>query len=593
MMGPGWARRRRRPARTWVLVFAALATFLVPLQVAGTASAQGGMPGTLDPTFDADGLAITELLSHLEEIEDVERLPDGKLLVLADGLVWRMFPNGSLDTSLDSDGVLLPETSTPFSPAHVALRPGGAGFVLSSGGPFSTDPVCSGGRVFQYDSEGRLDPGFGTGGVTCVNFPSFGKVSDLLVQADGRIVLLGIAGDAVGLARLSATGATVSTVTQPKRAGTSFETGDRMVAQPDGDIVVLGSTERAPPLDDSIGIVLSRYDSDTLAPDTSFAFGDVYSEENVTLDLAQGPLSLALQPDGRGMTVIADGTIDPGPDNVSAVEQHFFDGDGNSIADPVTVTLPGWDLVDVEEVTATPTGYVATGVLTNVNPTFTTALLFIPLGQEGTSPSPLIVTHPRATVGRGDLKAVLQSDGSILVVSRLSGPAGEQFLLNRLVEDASSSPRRVSLDPAIGSAFGEPGFQVANARIGDQGRAVVVQPDGTVVVGGQAGEFTDIARGIVLRYLENGALDTSFGGQPVPELDVPGLPGVSYLPFAVNGIARMPDGRLVVVGTQDDQEEGPVQRGAVQRLLANGRPDPTWNGGAPPLPDQRRRCRAV
>ena len=50
----------------------------------------------------------------------------------------------ALDRSFDRDGVLSPASSGTLRAAHIALRPGGAGFVLSTGGAF--DPGCPAGR---------------------------------------------------------------------------------------------------------------------------------------------------------------------------------------------------------------------------------------------------------------------------------------------------------------------------------------------------------------------------------------------------------------------------------------------------------------
>src|SRR5439155_21557730 len=123
----------------------------------------------------------------------------------------------------------------------------------------------------------------------------------------------------------------------------------------------------------------------------------------------------------------------------------------------------------------------------------------------------------------------------VLIASVFNGPGGGQLLLNRLIEDATATPRALSLDPTLGTSFGLAGFRTLNALVADKGQAVVVQPDSKIVVGGLSTAAAGPAGvtvggpGFVLRHNENGTLDASFGG--------PQRPGVAFLVFKVNGVA--------------------------------------------------------
>ena len=96
----------------------------------------------------------------------------------------------------------------------------------------------------------------------------------------------------------------------------------------------------------------------------------------------------------------------------------------------------------------------------------------------------------------------------------------------------------------------------------DEARAVLVQPNGRIVVaggGGPAGSFC------VARLRTNGNLDTTFGSG-----------GKRVIRFGgdregVFGAARQPDGKIVLVGDSDF-------RVAVARLNANGSLDTTFSG---------------
>lgn len=83
--------------------------------------------------------------------------------------------------------------------------------------------------------------------------------------------------------------------------------------------------------------------------------------------------------------------------------------------------------------------------------------------------------------------------------------------------------------------------------------ATAVQADGKVVATGEGG---------LVRYNVDGSADLAFG-----------IRGQVAVPFASRDVAIQQDGRIVVVGTL--QTNGSM---AVARFLANGSPDPTFDG---------------
>ena len=578
----GSAHRRRRlrrwtALRSWLAAVAGVTALLVPVQLGGQASAEGGVPGTLDATFDTDGIAVNELVSHLFSVDAAARLPDGRILVLADGLVWRLFSDGTVDTSFDADGVLKPALPAGFtSPDLLALRPGGAGFVLSSS--FQSDTNCRAGKVAEFDANGAIVPGFGTNGVACINFPDFNgaEIADLVVQDDGRIVVLGNynvtgeeGGRRIALARLNSTGATVNTVQQPSSG--QYDRSSDLVVQPDGKIVVVGRVDFINTND----VLLSRYDGGTLALDTTFGGGDGLVRRTASMYYMYGPIKVAVAVDGSnvvGMSVVVGGES---VDGVLRLEQLIFDGAGGPGADQV-VDIAGDGLVNLTDLTATATGYVAIARVDDLSAPYEDLVAAVSLARDAADTEPGYVAFQNADVKAGP--AVLLPDGKLLHAGVLNGPGGEQLSLNRLVDDPAANPRTARLDPTIGSSFGQSGFLTHNATTRDRGEAVAVQPDGKVLVGGRSssadgGTAGVGAQGFVLRYKEDGSLDGTFGGSPS---------GVVFLGFQVYGVAALPDGRAVAVGTEYIVGEGTFSvRAAAQRLLADGRPDPTWNNGAP------------
>ena len=98
----------------------------------------------------------------------------------------------------------------------------------------------------------------------------------------------------------------------------------------------------------------------------------------------------------------------------------------------------------------------------------------------------------------------------------------------------------------------------------DAAHAVLVQPNGRIVVAGVGGEL-DHGRFCLARLRSNGALDTTFGSGGKRRLEFGGQQEQA------RGAALQPDGKIVVVGGSD-------HRAAVARLNPNGSFDMTFSG---------------
>src|SRR5262249_18598025 len=210
------------------------------------------------------------------------------------------------------------------------------------------------GQVAEFAASGAVVTGFGTDGVACIDFPGFSGAADLAVQGDGQVLVLGerqLLAEArhIALARLSATGATVDRVVQP--LSSDFEYADELAIQADGRVVVAGRTHSQPSSGgpSQVGVVLSRYLGDTLAPDESFGGGDGINTESIFLDQSSGGLQLALQPNGTGISVaVAGRSSSSGGGQDAAIEQLLFGGDGNLSDSPSDVMLTGHSFAELD-----------------------------------------------------------------------------------------------------------------------------------------------------------------------------------------------------------------------------------------------------
>lgn len=217
--------------------------------------------GSLDPSFDGDGLVTTPFGANAVARALVLQ-PDGKLVAAGckgDGMsidclefaLARYNQDGSLDPSFDDDGLVTTAVG-PYSEA-LALAQQPDGKLLAAG--FAGTESASYLALTRYNPDGSLDGTFGVGGtVTTLVGPTFGA-SAIVVQPDGKLVAVGRvqtgAGYVFAMVRYNANGSVDGAcglvTTQPGDA----DSGPRaLVLQPDGKLVAAGwaATPTLPPI---------------------------------------------------------------------------------------------------------------------------------------------------------------------------------------------------------------------------------------------------------------------------------------------------------------------------------------------------------
>lgn len=96
--------------------------------------------------------------------------------------------------------------------------------------------------------------------------------------------------------------------------------------------------------------------------------------------------------------------------------------------------------------------------------------------------------------------------------------------------------------------------------------AVALQPDGTILVGGQFSQFNNIPHTCLVRLTENGSLDSAYK----PNITGPGF-------AAVVGVALQPDGKALIGGLFT--RVNGVARSNIARLKTDGSLDTSFNPG--------------
>lgn len=176
--------------------------------VAGTSSDNGtndnfalvryNTDGSLDLTFGLNGIVTTNLgSSSLDNATDISIQPDGKILLAgfsgtganADFALVRYNPNGSLDLSFDSDGIVI----TPIGNDHdgalaISLQPDGK-ILLAGWSSYGVN--LSNFILIRYNSNGSLDLSFDSDGIVNTSFGNNSLAWAMSLQPDGKILLGG------------------------------------------------------------------------------------------------------------------------------------------------------------------------------------------------------------------------------------------------------------------------------------------------------------------------------------------------------------------------------------------------------------------
>jgi uncharacterized delta-60 repeat protein len=276
--------------------------------------------GTLDTTFDGDGFLTTDLTNRQDIANDIDIQADGKIVVAGStgGLskdagnigVVRYNTNGTLDTSFDGDGIVITTIGSYVSRGYaVKLQTDGKIVVSAScNAPFLTETNLA---VVRYLTNGALDSSFGSGGVSLT--PLGGQqfqFGDLEIQSDNKIVVLG----SVGLNTTFVYDFSVFRFFSNGAPDMNFGTNGRKVIdsgdtnsaqalelQTDGKILAVGHSWVQ---GNSLDILVARLNTDGSFDSGYGTNGKVYTQVGVPPASDYG-WDAALQPDGK-LIVVGD-----------------------------------------------------------------------------------------------------------------------------------------------------------------------------------------------------------------------------------------------------------------------------------------------
>jgi uncharacterized delta-60 repeat protein len=445
---------------------------------------------------------------------------------------------GDLDFSFGVQGRQLVTISTnPVIAIHnnttdIVVQPDGktlvSGYAYFGVNPTSGDDFV----ILRFNADGSLDSGFANNGIFLYSFAGGSdQLNGIALQPDGKIVAVGQvrlnpfdsnANTAFAVVRLNSNGTFDSAFGTNGLVVSDFfpslDEATEVAIQPDGKIFVSGWTTRSATNDGRYDFALARYNLNGTLDGSFGTGGTVFTDFNGLGDLAQ---TSVLQPDGKivlaGWVYVntvseydfglarynADGTLDT-----------TFDGDGK-IVTPIGNNLselvrgmslaPDGKLVVAGELYNPPSGNIQGNrdiVAVRYNPNGSLDTSF-----DGDGKFVYGSNQGDRSESAGD--TIVQPDGKILIT-------GRSFLRTESVPGGTVSHTelmiiRLNMNGSLDMSFGSGGITFTDfgivtpppdqrPRTGDSGEAIALQPDGKIVVAGEAVLGNGDYRFVIARY---------------------------------------------------------------------------------------------
>jgi uncharacterized delta-60 repeat protein len=542
--------------------------------------------GSLDTTFDGDGISLTRLGSN-DFGYAVAVQADGRIVVVGDGYddsstvyhgLIRLNSDGSPDSSFDGDGKVIRNTTGSAQAIwHASLQADGK--IITTGGNFADI------NVFRFNADGSPDTGFDGDGLVTTSTGGIERSHATAVQPDGKILVAGYTNFNAPFAAYdffvlrymgdstpppAPTPTPVPTATPiptnidtsfgnggktltPISAGNREDRGNAVAVQSDGKMVVAGGSADA---SSNFDFSLARYNADGSLDMTFDLDGKVMTPIGAGADTAN---AVAIQADGK---ILAAGFSHNGTNLDFAVVRYNTDGslDLSFDGDGKVVTPIGTSNDAAYSVSVQADGKIVVAGRT-INGSFydfgvvrynTDGSLDSSFGTGGK------VTTPFGT-GNDEARSVkIQSNGKIIVAGFADNGSNVDFAAVRYNANGSLDTS-FDLDGKVTTAIGSGNDTASSAAI---------QADDKIVLGGSSSNGLHNYFALV-RYNVDGSLDTSFD-----------FDGKVTTPVGFNAtqaaIAIQSSGKILSAGFSNNQTTNDI---TVVRNNADGSLDNSWGMG--------------
>ncbi len=261
---------------------------------------------SLDPSFGKAGRVAVDIGVYRDQANAVVVQPDGKILAAGstsntadlDFMLFRLLADGSLDPSFNIDGMVSTAVGS-FDDEIFTLALQKDGKIIAAG--YSDNETNHDFALVRYNSDGSLDRSFGLEGMVVTKVgESDDEITDVAVQADGGILLTGSAlgddGRIIVLARYLADGAPDRAFADEGFSLISVEGRDaraESVALTDNRIIVAGSYSN----EDKTELMLLGFD-------TAGRLDSEFGQKGISI-----PADNSTPSEGYGMFIRDDGKI--------------------------------------------------------------------------------------------------------------------------------------------------------------------------------------------------------------------------------------------------------------------------------------------
>lgn len=529
--------------------------------------------GDLDFNFSSDGIVETSINNNSQFGHSVSIQPnDGKIVVAGssyDGVSGNTIKNfvavrynddGSLDSTFDSDGIAMTPVDSGDATAYgIGFKTGGKIVLVGHSSKISEDGSADDFTVVQYNSDGSLDTNFDTDGKAISPWSHFPSVARAIaIQSDGKLIVVGDSNNLFAVVRFNTNGTLDTSFGNYGKTRINFggfSSAKAAVVQPDGKIVIVGSNIQQSLVDsnfaiarlNSNGSIDTTFDFDGLK---TVSFGSQQDEANAVTISSTGNIFVGGMAnvgfnlwDYGVISLFSNGSFDTG-----------FDFDGKVTTNILGVSERINSIVIQPDGKIIAAGYAFTGIF-DVSGAALNNFAVVRYNANGSLDTTFgtggIVTTAISSNDSKSYSALLQPDGKIVVVgaNRLNALAKLRFAIVRY-----------NANGTLDNTFGTGGIVTTPVGVDESGAFTsAIQADGKIVVGGYASIFgtTTFYNKVyaIARYNPDGSLD-AIVSRNEDSPNVWGTGGIALIDVSEGndqafGLQLDSQGRVVVVGETD------------------------------------------
>jgi len=567
--------------------------------------------GLLDESFSEDGKLVLDLGNDFNSILAAFLL-DGDKLILAgtsgnysvgvNFILAHINSDGTLDNSFDSDGIKL----TPINQLYIFIKSVARqsdGKFVAAGGFIDINTSTYDSFFSRFNDDGTIDNTFDNDGMVAYDMSSYDSYDEwellrsVSIQEDNKIVAIGYANITVpnedfALARLNADGSLDTDFDGDGKLYLAYGQSETyflsMTKQTDGKTLAAGSSKFSGGYG-NYNFAVARFTIDGTA-DSSFGTDGIKSisfydqlscsasEINVLSDdkiVIAGTTSTS-----NFTTEIAIAKL-----NQDGSFDDSFDGDGK-----LTLDLGG-NSYSYTAFKILPDGKIlVAGTITEYSTTTTRNVFLARLTSDGTLDQSfngtgitVVDLNPDPSINSDNdviVDIIVQADKKILAVGRTSGPMGYY--------DLDMTVLRFNKNGTLDTGFDQDGKLIIHVSDNyDQASTAAVQTDGKIIVGGSSSTNTATYFALV-RINSDGSLDLSFDGDGKLTTDMG-----PYWTDMINSVSIQDDDKIIASGYSEVVNNG-VTGAGIARYNSNGSIDTGFgDNGKILIPDSELNSAAI